>query len=235
MPTKPHLKLAPPATKNRTVTPRRRPNADVRTREYLTDSEVNRLMKAANGNRWSHRDSTMILTCYRHGLRASELVDLRWDQIDFTAANMAVRRIKKGSPSTHPIRGDELRSLRRLRREQEPKSAFVFTSERGAPFSTAGFARMVERLGKAARIGFQKIPCSCIGDTFGLAASATTQSPETHASKSASEKASFAAISRARWSPISGLCAEISSLRRFRRASLRRQKSRSWRQVGGMR
>jgi type 1 fimbriae regulatory protein FimB/type 1 fimbriae regulatory protein FimE len=158
MPTKPHLKLAPPATKNRTVTPRRRPNADVRTREYLTDSEVNRLMKAANGNRWSHRDSAMILTCYRHGLRVSELVDLRWDQIDFNAANMAVRRIKKGSPSTHPIRGDELRSLRRLRREQEPKSAFVFTSERGAPFSTAGFARMVERLGKAARIGFKTHP-----------------------------------------------------------------------------
>ena len=158
MPTKPHLKLAPPATKNRTVTPRRRPNADVRTREYLTDSEVNRLMKAANGNRWSHRDSAMILTCYRHGLRVSELVDLRWDQIDFNAANMAVRRIKKGSPSTHPIRGDELRSLRRLRREQEPKSAFVFTSERGAPFSTAGFARMVERLGEAAKIGFKTHP-----------------------------------------------------------------------------
>jgi integrase len=158
MPTKTHLKLVPPATKNRTVTPRRRPNADVRTREYLTDGEVNRLMKAANGNRWSHRDSTMILTCYRHGLRASELVDLRWDQIDFNAANMAVRRIKKGSPGTHPIRGDELRSLRQLRREQEPKSAFVFTSERGAPFSTAGFARMVERLGKAARIGFKTHP-----------------------------------------------------------------------------
>ena len=89
----------------------------------------------------------MVLVAYRHGLRASELVDLRWDQIDFKTATLHVRRVKKGTPSTHPILGDELRGLRRLQREQEPKSPFVFTSERGAPFTTAGFARMVERAG----------------------------------------------------------------------------------------
>lgn len=60
----------------------------------------------------------MILVAYRHGLRASELVDLRWDQVDFEAATLAVRRGKKGSPSTHPIRGDELQALRRLRVDQ---------------------------------------------------------------------------------------------------------------------
>jgi integrase len=65
---------------------------------------------------------------------------------------------KKGSPSAHPIIGDELRALRRLKREQEPKSAFVFTSERGAPFSTAGFARMVERAGKEAKFAFKAHP-----------------------------------------------------------------------------
>jgi len=69
---------------------------------------------------------------YRHGLRVSELVDLRWDQVDFRTATLHVRRVKQGTPSTHPIIGDELRSLRRLQREQEPKSPFVFTSERGA-------------------------------------------------------------------------------------------------------
>src|ERR1700746_1882768 len=73
----------------------------------------------------------MILAAYRHGLRASELVDLRWDQIGFDTATLAVRRVKKGTPSTHPIRGDELRALRRLQREQDPKSPFMFTSERG--------------------------------------------------------------------------------------------------------
>lgn len=154
---KPRTKRTVPATENRTV-PRRTPNADMRTREYLTQAEIDRLMKAASGNRWGHRDATMILVCYRHGFRASELVDLRWDQIDFQTANMAVRRVKQGSPATHPIKGDELRALRRLHREQEPKSPFVFTSERGAPFTTAGFARMVERLGRAARTGFKTHP-----------------------------------------------------------------------------
>jgi integrase len=100
----------------------------------------------------------MILVAYRHGLRAAELVDLRWDQVDFDTATLAVRRVKKGSPATHPIRGDELRALRRLAREQEPKPAFVFTSERGAPFTTAGFARMVERAGDGAKLGFKAHP-----------------------------------------------------------------------------
>src|SRR5262249_35715750 len=67
-------------------------------------------------------------------------------------------RVKQGAPSTHPIVGDELRALRRLRREQEPKSPFVFTSERGAPFSTAGFARMVERAGAEAKLAFKAHP-----------------------------------------------------------------------------
>ena len=84
----------------------------------------------------------MILVAYRHGLRCRELVDLRWDQIDFNAATLHVRRAKSGTPSTHPIIGDEMRALRRLQREQDPKSPFVFTSERGSPFTTAGFARL---------------------------------------------------------------------------------------------
>src|SRR5450755_1789588 len=91
---KSHLRLVAPAIVNRTVMPRRPPNAELRTREYLTEAEVEKLMAAARGNRWGHRDATMILTAYRHGLRASELVDLRWDQIDFDTATLAVRRVK---------------------------------------------------------------------------------------------------------------------------------------------
>jgi integrase len=155
---KSHLRLVAPATKKRTVTPKRRPNADLRTREYLTEAEVERLLAATKRNRWGHRDGTMILVAYRHGLRASELTDLRWDQIDFTTATLHVRRVKQGSPSTHPILGDELRCLRRLQRDQEPKSPFVFTSERGAPFTAAGFARMVERAGAEAGFGFKAHP-----------------------------------------------------------------------------
>ncbi len=155
---KPHLKLVRPTIKKRTVMPKRSPNADLRTREHLTEAEVEKLMSAVKNNRYGHRDSTMILVGYRHGLRASELTDLRWDQIDFTTATMHVRRVKQGTPSTHPIRGDELRALRRLKREQDPKSPFVFTSERGGPFTTAGFARMLDRAGVEAKLGFKPHP-----------------------------------------------------------------------------
>jgi integrase len=154
---KSHLRVVTPATVKRTVTPRRRRNGGLRTREYLTEAEVERLMKAATGNRHGHRDATMVLVAYRHGLRAAEVVDLRWDQVDFKTATLHVRRVKAGTPSTHPILGDELRALRRLQREQD-KSPFVFTSERGAPFGTAGFARMVERAGVEAKLGFKVHP-----------------------------------------------------------------------------
>jgi integrase len=93
----------------------------------------------------------------RRTLRAapqvSELVDLRWEQVDFNHAVLQVRRVKKGTPATHPIIGDEMRALRRLQREQEPKSPFVFTSERGSPFTTAGLARLVERADEPAGLG----------------------------------------------------------------------------------
>ena len=153
---KPHLALVTPATVYGTVSadgrhpPKRRRNAEVRTREYLTNAEVERLIAAAGKNRNGHRDATMVLVTYRHGLRAAELVSLRWDAVDFTHGQLHVQRAKNGSPSVHPLTGRELRALRRLQRDQELKSPFVFTSERGAPFSAAGFRKMVARLGVAA-------------------------------------------------------------------------------------
>ena len=155
---KARLRLVTPSTVLRTVMPTRPPNRDLRTREHLIEAEVERLMKATKDNRYGHRDATMILVAYRHGLRASELTDLRWEQVDFRTASLHVRRVKQGTPSTHPVLGDELRALRRLQREQSHKSRFVFTSERGAPFTTAGFARMMERAGRAAKLAFKPHP-----------------------------------------------------------------------------
>lgn len=166
---KPKLRIAAPATEKRTVLPAgskalatimptRKPNAAYRTREHLTAAEIGKLLKVASRNRWGHRDATMILVAYRHGLRVSELVDLRWDQIDFDHARLHVRRLKQGTPATHPIPGDEMRDLRKLQREQDPKTPFVFTSERGSPFSTSGFARLVKRAGEAAKLGFPAHP-----------------------------------------------------------------------------
>ena len=155
---KSHIKLVTPNTVKRTVRLKRPPNRDLRTREYLTEAEVERLTAATRGKSHGHRDATMILVAYRHGLRASELIDLRWDQVELRTASLHVRRLKQGTPSTHPIIGDELRALRRIQREQEPKSPFVFTSERGAPFTSAGFARMLERAGTEAKFGFKPHP-----------------------------------------------------------------------------
>src|SRR6476660_1311741 len=103
------------------------------------------------------RDATMILLAFRHGLRASELCSLRWEQVDLVHARLHVSRAKNGMPSVHPLTGTELRALRRLQREQEP-GRYVFMSERGAPMSSVGFRRMMGRLGKAARMPFTVHP-----------------------------------------------------------------------------
>jgi integrase len=154
---KSHLKLVAPTEVKRTVPPKRQKNAELRTREHLTPDEVEALTEAARGNRYGHRDATMILLTYRHGLRAAEVCDLRWDQVDFSGAVLHVRRVKNGTPTTHPIQGDELRALRRLHRESAA-SPFVFVSERGSPFTTAGFARMIERAAAGAGLELKAHP-----------------------------------------------------------------------------
>jgi integrase len=136
------LPRSAPTTAKRTVSRGRLPNSAYRVREYLTEKEVERLIKAAGSNRWGHRDATMILIAYRHGLRASELCALRWDQVDLPHGRLHVSRAKNGVPSVHPLGGAELRALRRLQREQED-SRYVFLSERGAPMGPPGFRRMV--------------------------------------------------------------------------------------------
>ena len=97
----------PPATVNRTV---RRPNAELRTREHLTAQEVEALIATASANRAGGRDGLMILLAFRHGLRASEVCDLRWEQVDFKAAMLHVRRTKGGTAARHPLTGRELRA-----------------------------------------------------------------------------------------------------------------------------
>ena len=173
---KSHLALVAPTTVNGTVDkagpPKRRRNAEVRSREYLTDAEVNRLISAAGENRYGHRDATMILVAYRHGLRAGELVTLRWDAIDFAHGRLHVSRLKGSAESVHPLSGRELRALRRLKREQDLPSPFVFTSERGSPFTTAGFRKMVARLGWRLTSTFRCIRTCC-------ATRAATSSPMT--------------------------------------------------------
>src|SRR5262249_20821179 len=122
-------------------------------REYLTEREVDKLIEAAKDNRWGHRDATAILIAYRHGLRASELVSLRWSDLELTTGRLHVRRAKGGTPSVHPLSARETRALRRLQREA-PSSPYLFVSERGSPLAVAGYQRMIARAGEAAGFPF---------------------------------------------------------------------------------
>lgn len=154
MPVATVIALAPPRNDNATVIPVRPPNAELRTREYLTGAEVERLMKAARSGRYGHRDATLILIAYRHGLRAIEVADLEWSQFELgRSAVLHVRRAKSGKPATHPLRGDEVRALRELRR-QFPDSAFVFATERNGPFTPAAINRLIVRTGERADMAF---------------------------------------------------------------------------------
>ena len=147
------LRVIEPSNVNRSV-PGRPTNAELRPREYLTPAEIDKLIAVARKGRYGHRDATLILIAYRHGLRAVEICDLEWSQVEMgRAATLHVRRAKHGKPAAHPIRGGEMRALRELKR-QFPDSAFVFATERGGPFSPDAVNRLIKRIGKRAGFPF---------------------------------------------------------------------------------
>ena len=162
-----HLRVITPRAVNRSV-PVRPANAELRSREYLTPTEVEKLIKAARAGRYGHRDATLILIAYRHGLRAVEICDLELSQVELgRSASLHVRRVKNGKPSVHPLRGDEIRALRELRR-QFPDSAFVFATERGGPFTTDAVNRLIKRIGARAGLGFP-VHCHMLRHACGYA------------------------------------------------------------------
>lgn len=135
--------------------PNSRKYSEVRTREHLLPEEVEAMrsaLKKSNG-RHAHRDSTLILLIYRHGLRVSEASTLRWEQIDFSSGTIYVKRVKKGIPSVQPLYGDEIRSLRKLQRDYQ-KSPYVFQSSRLGPLARDTVSGIVERAGELAGLPF---------------------------------------------------------------------------------
>jgi type 1 fimbriae regulatory protein FimB/type 1 fimbriae regulatory protein FimE len=138
--------------------PRKRPNAASRSREYLTPTEVDRLREAAaKRGRHGFRDATMILLAYRHGLRVSELIALRREQVDLRQGVLHVRRRKNGTPSTHPLHGPEIRALRKLSRDY-PETPYVFVTERKGPLTDSAFRKLVARAGATAGLEFPVHP-----------------------------------------------------------------------------
>ena len=118
--------------------------------------------------RYGHRDATLILIAFRDGLRAIEICDLEWSQVEFRrSASLHVRRVKNGKPSVHPLRGDEIRALRELRR-QFPDSGFVFATGRGGPFTADAVNRLIKRIGELAGFAFP-VHCHMLRHACGYA------------------------------------------------------------------
>jgi type 1 fimbriae regulatory protein FimB len=139
---KPELAIAPPEKKG--TSPNQGYAATGRTREYLTETEMDKLLvQSKQFGRASHhqRNYAIVLMTYRHGLRASEAADMRWSDIDFDKGTVLVRRCKGSDDSTHFLQGDELRALRKLQRESKP-SPFIFGGMAETAIST-----LVKRLG----------------------------------------------------------------------------------------
>jgi len=131
-----------------------RPYAEVRSREHLFPDEVEALIRAAKKvGRHPHRDATIILLIFRHGLRVSELVSLRWEQVNLKGGHIHVNRLKRGLPSTQLLRGPELRALRQLQREY-PDSPYLFVSERKGPMTVDAVRKLIRRAGQLAGLPF---------------------------------------------------------------------------------
>jgi integrase len=148
----------PSRRENRTVRLSRTPNATMRpSGEHLSDEQVRKLIKAARSNRYGSRDALMIDLAWQHGLRASELCQLTWDDVrGGRNPTLYIRRAKGSQNHYNPLSSEHLRTLNALRPE-EPGSV-IFTSERGDAFTPAGFAKMVERVGIAAGLKFKVHP-----------------------------------------------------------------------------
>ncbi|MBN2572765.1 MAG: tyrosine-type recombinase/integrase [Ignavibacteriales bacterium] len=134
------------------IPPKKIKNIDRRSREYLTPGEIDKLIRESKKvGRYGKRDSTMILMSYRHGLRISELIALKWSQIDLKQGLLNVIRLKNGVDSTHPLFGPELRALRLLKKDSSD-TEYVFMTERKSPITTSTFRKIVSRAGKLAKI-----------------------------------------------------------------------------------
>jgi type 1 fimbriae regulatory protein FimE len=130
----------------------------LRSREYLTPNEFRSIIEHARRlGRHGQRDAALLTLAYRHGLRVSEVVSLRWDMIDLKQGLLHVNRLKNGIASVHPLRGPELRALRKMAREC-PDTPYIFVIERKGPLTSDTVRKLIARAGAAAGIPFSVHP-----------------------------------------------------------------------------
>jgi len=131
---------APNAGNGTKFRPQRVTNEERRPREHLSRAEVLILCKSAKRNRNGSRDAAAIWIAFNHGLRISELCDLRWSDIQWPERRIMVRRLKGSQSGEHPLTEQDKRFLGPLRAQGLRPSDRVFGME------PAAFRRMLYRL-----------------------------------------------------------------------------------------
>jgi integrase len=140
-----------PASRSRGKKPK------VEDRRYLQPDEAHRLIDAAGKRgRYPFRDRVLVRLVYRHGLRASEAVNMRWSQVDLDAGVLHVARVKGSIDSTHSLDRDELRDLRK--RRQQVTGLYVFETERGGPLSVDALQYIMRQAGRLAKLDVEARP-----------------------------------------------------------------------------
>jgi integrase len=134
---------------------------DDRPKNFLTEAEIASVLQAARKGRHGVRNYAMVLLAYRHGLRVSELINVRVADLDLDTGHLFVRRLKGSLSTNHPLDGDEIRALRRWlrRRVNAPccNSPLVFLSERG-PMTRQAFNYICAEIGERAKVPIRMHP-----------------------------------------------------------------------------
>ena len=134
---------------------------DDRPKNFLTEAEVENFLKAGRKGRHKVRNFAMLLLAFRHGLRVSELINMRMADVDLDTGRLFVRRLKGSLSTSHPLEGDEIRALRAWLRERinAPccNSPLVFLSERG-PLTRQAFNYICAEVGKRAGLSLKVYP-----------------------------------------------------------------------------